>query len=118
MLKTGMLLGALCLGASPVCAAELIHAGKMTEAQLQEEVKAAPDDAVIEVHGQSKTKAEWRNAWLANNKPPDPEKAKQIAADHKAKFDAAAKALNDQQESAIARENAAVEAELEKLKSR
>ena len=118
MRRTGMLLGALCLGASPLCAAELIHAGKMTEAQLQEAVKAAPDDAVIEVHGQSKTKAEWRNEWLTNNKPPDPAKAKQTADEHKAKFEAAAKALGDQQESAIAKENAAVEAEFEKLKAR
>jgi hypothetical protein len=118
MRKTGMLLGALCLGASPVCATESIHAGKMTEAQLQEAVKAAPDDAVIEVHGQSKTKAEWRNEWLANNKPPDQAKSKQLADDQKVKFDAAAKALSDQQESAIAKENAAVEAEFETLKAR
>ncbi len=118
MRTTGMLLGALCLGAGPLCASEAIHADKMTEAQLQEAVKAAPDDAVIEVHGQSKTKAEWRNAWLANNKPPDPAKVKQIADDNTAKFAAAATALSDQQESAIAKENAAVEAEFAKLKER
>ena len=119
MLKTRMLLCALCLGAtSPLYAAETIQVEKLTKAQLQEALKTAPDDAVIEYQGQSKTKAEWRSEWQAAHKPPDPAKIKAMADERRAKFEAVAKALQDKQDSAIAKENAAVDAEFEALKAR
>ena len=45
------------------------------------------------------------------------DKQKQAAAAAKAKFDAAAKALQDQQDAAIAQQNAATEKEFEALSS-
>jgi hypothetical protein len=119
MLRTRMLLCALGLGAtSPLCAAETIQVEKQTNVQLQEALKAAPDDAVVEFRGQSKTKAEWRSEWQAAHKPPDPAKIKAMAEERRAKFEAVAKALEDKQETAIAKENAAVDAEFEALKAR
>ena len=119
MLRTSMLVCAVCLVSSgPLSASEMIHAERMTETQVQETVKAAPDDAVIEIRGQSKTKAQWRSDWQAAHKPPDPARLKAFADERQAKFEAAAKALKDEQASRIAKENAKVEAEFEALKAR
>jgi hypothetical protein len=119
MFNTRMLLFALCLGAtSPLYAAETIQVEKLTKAQLQEALKTSPDDVVIEYRGQSKTKAEWRIEWQAAHKPLDPAKIKAMAKERRTNFEAVAKALQDKQESAIAKENVAVDAEFEALKTR
>ncbi len=118
MLNIGILACAICLAASnPLCAAETIQVEKSTNAQLQEALKAAPDDTIIEYQGQQKTKAQLRSELQAQHKPFDTAKAKQAAEQDQAKFQAAAKALQDQQDAAVAAENAAVDAEFEKLKA-
>lgn len=119
MLKTPILFCALCFGAmNPLWAEETIEVEKLTKAQLQEALQAAPDDAVIEYRGEIKTKAKWRTEWQAAYNPPDPAKVKAMADERRAKFEAVAKALEDQQESANAKANAAVDAEFEALKAR
>lgn len=119
MLKTGMLFCAMCLGATgSVHAAEVIHAGNMTDAQLQQALKSAPDTAIIEYHGQRKTKAQLRSAWQATVKPADAAKEKQLAVERQAEFQAAAKALQDQQDQAVAKQNAEITKEFQDLTSR
>jgi hypothetical protein len=106
------------VASGPLQAGEMIHIEKLTKAELRETLKAAPDDAIIEYQGSSKTKAEWRRFWLTKVKPFDPAKLEELAHERQAKFEAAAKALNDEQDRAIAKENAAVDAEFEALKAR
>jgi hypothetical protein len=119
MLKTRLLVFALSWSVlSPLQAGETIQVEKLTKAELQAALKAAPDDAVIEYRGQSKTKAELRSELQAARKPPDLAKAKELADKRRANFEAAAKAVNDEQERRIAKENAAVDAEFEALKAR
>jgi hypothetical protein len=119
MLKTGIFACAICLaGSDPLHAAETIQAEKLTNAQLQAALKAAPDNTIIEYQGQQKTKAELRSELQAQHKPFDTAKAKEAAEQDRSKFQAAAKALQDQQDAAVAAENAAVDAEFEKLKAR
>jgi hypothetical protein len=119
MLKTGMLFCAMSLGATgSLHANEVIHADKMTEAQLQQTLKSAPDTTVIEYQGQNKTKAQLRSAWQATLKSVDPTKAKQLAAERQAEFQAAAKALQDQQDQAVAKQNAEATKEFQDLTSR
>jgi hypothetical protein len=120
MLKTGMLFFcAMSLGATgSLYASEAIPADKMTEAQLQQALKSAPDTTVIEYQGQSKTKAQLRSAWQAAFKSVDPTKAKQLAAGRQAEFQAAAKALQDQQDQAAAKQNAEITKEFQDLTSR
>lgn len=86
--------------------------------KLQQALKSAPDTTVIEYHGQSKTKAQLRSAWQAKFKSIDPTEAKQLAAGRQAEFQAAAKALQDQQDQAIAKQNAGVTKEFQDLMSR
>jgi hypothetical protein len=119
MLKTATLLWAICLAASgPFHAAEVIQAEKLTQAQLGEALKGAPDETVIEYKGVSKTLAQWRSEFQATVKSPDPSLLKQLAAERQAKFDAAAKALQDQQDSDVAAQNAQIDKEFEELNSR
>jgi hypothetical protein len=118
MRKTGILLIAIGLGmANPLYAGEIMEADKLSSAQLQQALDAAPDDAVIEFHGQRKTKAELRSEFLAQHKPPNPASARQLADERKAKFAAAAKALQDAQDNANAKQNALVDKEFEALSS-
>jgi hypothetical protein len=114
------LLGSLVLVASAggSIAAEPIVVDKIPKAQLQATLKAAADDALIERNGVTKTKAQWQAEWQAAAKPIDQAQAKQHAAAVKAKFDADAKKLQDDQDQAIAAENAKTEAEFEKLRAR
>jgi hypothetical protein len=119
MLKTGMLFCAVSLGATgSLHASEVIHADKMTEVQLQQALKSAPDTTVIEYQGQRKTKVQLRSAWQAKIKSIDPTKAKQLTAERQAEFQAAAKALQDQQDQALAKQNAEVTKEFQDLTSR
>jgi hypothetical protein len=118
MLKTAIIVCAMSLAATgSLHAGETIQVEKLSKAELQKALQAAPDDTVIEIQGQSKTKAQWRSEWQAAAKLAL-EKQKAAAATAKAKFDAAAKALEDEQDKAIAEENARVDAEFEQLKSR
>jgi hypothetical protein len=118
MLRTAALLCALCLAAAgPLRAADAIQVEKLTQAQLGETLKGAPDDTPVEYLGITKTLAEWRTEFAAKIKPRDPALLKQLAADRKAKFDAAAKALQDQQDSDVAAQNAQIDKEYEELTS-
>jgi hypothetical protein len=118
MFKTTMLISAICLCATnPLHAGEPIVVEKLTKAELQEALKAAPDNVIIEYQGQSKTKAEWRNELQAQHKL-DPAKMKELIDERRAKFEATVKALNDEQDRRIAAENAKIDAEFEQLKAR
>jgi hypothetical protein len=118
MLKTATLLCAICLAAAgPLHAAEAIQTEKFTQQQLNEALKGAPDETVIEYKGVSKTLARWRSEFQATIKLPDPSLLKQLAAERQAKFDAAAKALQDQQDSDVAAQNAQIDKEFDELNS-
>jgi hypothetical protein len=118
MLKTGIILCAMCLAATTALrAGPLIEVEKLTKAQLEQAVQAASDDTVIEYQGQSKTKAQWRSDFQAKNKPLDAAKLKEFADERKAKFETAAKALQDEQDRAIAEQNAQIEKDFDALGS-
>jgi hypothetical protein len=119
MLKAASMLCAMLLvSTGSLRAGEVIQVEKLSRAELLEALQKAPDDAVIENRGQTKTKAEWRSDWLATHKPPDAQALKNAAAAAKAIHEAHAKALKDQQDKAIAEENAKVDAEFEAIKAR
>ena len=118
MLKTAIVVCAMSLVATAsLHAGQTIEVEKLSKAESQKALQAASDDTVIEINGQSKTKAQWRSEWQAAAKLAL-EKHKEATAAAKARFDAAAKALKDEQDKAIAEENARVNAEFEQLKSR
>ena len=118
MLKMTIFLCAMGLGASSqLLAGEIIQVEKLSKAQLQQALKAAPDDAIIEFHGQSKTKAQLRAELRAMWKPIDPARARQLDQERHARFVAAAKALQDQQDSDVAAENARTMKDFEELRS-
>jgi hypothetical protein len=118
MFKTATLLCAICLAATgPLHAAEAIQAEKLTQPQLAAALKGAPDETVIEYKGVSKPLAQWRSEFQATVKLPDPSLLKQLAAERQAKFDAAAKALQDQQDSDVATQNAQIDKEFDELNS-
>jgi hypothetical protein len=119
MLRTAAILCALCLtAAGPVRAADVIQVEKLTQAQLGEALKDAADDTLVEYKGATTTLAQWRTEFQAKTKPPDQAVRKQLAADQKVKFDAAAKALQDQQDSDVAAQNAQIDKEYDELTSR
>jgi aspartate/methionine/tyrosine aminotransferase len=119
MLKRGILLCALCLAATTALhGTEIIEAEKLDQAQLKKAIEAASDDSVIEIQGVSKTKAQWRSDFLANPKLPDAVKLKEMANELQAKFDAAAKALQDKQDRDIAEQNSKTAKEFNALTSR
>jgi hypothetical protein len=119
MTRLAVLVGlVLVTGMGSPMAGETIKVESVDKARLQDVLKAAPDDAAIEVNGVTKTKAEWRDEIRAKRKPVDPEQRKAIEAAAKARFDADAKALQDQQDKAAAEQNAKVDAEFEALKAR
>ena len=118
MLKMTIFLCAMGLGASSqLLAGEIIQVEKLSKAQLQQALKAAPDDAIIEFHGQSKTKAQLRAELRAMWKPLDPARVRQMADERHAKFEAAVKALQDQQDSDVAAESAQAMKQFEELRS-
>lgn len=118
MLRTVIIAGAMSLAVTAsLHATETIQVEKLSKAELQKALQAASDDTVIEIQGQSKTKAQWRSEWQAAANLAFAKRKEAVAA-AKAKFDAAAKALTDEQDKAIAEENARVDAEFEHLKSR
>jgi hypothetical protein len=120
MLKRKMLMYAMCLAALTAAAHgnEIIEAEKLDRPQLLEAIKAASDDTVIEIQGVSKTKAQWRSDFKAQHKPPDAARLKEAAEQIKARFEAAAKALQDKQDRDIAEHNAKITKEFEAITSR
>ncbi|MGA3342022.1 MAG: hypothetical protein ABSD11_15695 [Methylocella sp.] len=117
MLKTGMLLCAMSLAsAGALHAGEAIVVEKLTKPQLQEALKTASDDTVIQYQGQIKTKAQWRSEFQAKYKPLDAAKLQELADARKAKFEAAKKALQDEQDRNIQAQNAQTRAEFDKLR--
>jgi len=115
MLKTAIIVCAMSLAASgSLHAADTIQAEKLSKTELLKALQAASDDTVIEFHGQSMTKAQWRAEWQAALKLAL-DKRKQAAAAAKARFEAARKAFQDQQAANIAKLNAQAEAEFEAL---
>lgn len=118
MLKTGILLCAVSLAATRVLhAGEVIEVEKLNKDQFRQALQTASDDAIIEYQGQNKTKAEWRSYFQAKFKP-DIAKQKQLADERKAKFEAAAKAQQDEQEKRVAEENAQIKKQFEEFNSR
>lgn len=118
MLRTALLLCIISLAAtSTLQAGQVIETEKLPKDQVLQALQAASDDTVIEIRGQSKTKAEWRSEFQAKYNPPDAAKLQALAAERKTKFDAAAKAFQDQQDQKLAKQNAEVMKEFEELTS-
>jgi len=118
MLKIAIIVCAMSLAATgSLHAAETIEVEKLSKADLVKALEAASDDTVIEVHGQSKTKAQWRSEFQATQTRAL-EKQKEAVAAAQANFNAARKALQDQQGAAIAKQNAETEKEYDELTSR
>jgi hypothetical protein len=117
MLKTAIIVCAMSLAATgSLHAADTIEVEKLSKPELLTALQAASDDTVIEFHGQSKTKAQWRSEFQAAQKRAL-DKQKEAAVAAQASFDAARKALQDQQDGAIATQNAETEKEFEALSS-
>src|SRR5215469_9426231 len=117
MLKTAIIVCAMSLAATgSLHAGATIEVEKLGKADLLNALQAASDDTVIQFHGQSKTKAQWRGEFQVTQQRAL-EKQKQAAAAAQASFDAASKALQDQQDAAIAKQNAKTEKEFEALSS-
>jgi hypothetical protein len=115
-----ILMCTMCLAAMSAAAHgnEIIEAEKLDRPQLLEAIKAASDDAVIKIQGVSKTKAQWQSDFKAQHQPPDAARLKEMAAQRQARFEAAAKALQDKQDRDIAEHNAKITKEFEAITSR
>jgi len=120
MLKRKRLMFTMCLAAVTAAAhgGEIIEAEKFDRPQLLKAIQAALDDTVIEMQGVSKTKAQWQHDFEAQHKPPDAAKLKATADQLRAKFEAAAEALQDKQDRDIAEQNAKITKEFDALTSR
>jgi len=115
MLKTAIIVCAVSLTVTgSLHAGATIEVEKLSKADLLKALQTASDDTVIEFQGQSKTKVQWRSEFQATQKSAL-EKQKEAAAAYKANFDAANKAFHDQQDAAIAKQNAETEKEFEAL---
>jgi hypothetical protein len=118
MRKVGIILCAVgLLAAGPLRAADVIAVEKLPPKQVAQAIQAASDDTVIEINGQSKTKAQWRSDFQAGVSQLNAVKLQQMSSQAQAKFAADAKALQDQQDAAIAKQNAETEKEFEALSS-
>jgi hypothetical protein len=119
MLKTQALGLALALTmVGPLHADETIAVESLSKPEAWQAIQAAPDDAVIEFQGQSKSKAQWRSDWLATHKPLNVADVRGRIAAMRAKAADEARAADDAEARRIADENAKVDAEFEALKSR
>jgi flagellar biosynthesis/type III secretory pathway chaperone len=118
MLKIGMLLCTVSFAAiNPLHAGEVIEVEKLSKGQLDAALKSASDDTLIKYQGQTETKAQWRSAFQAKRKSAMA-KLKELEDERQARFESAAKALQDQQDRSIAEENAKVIKEFKELTSR
>jgi hypothetical protein len=118
MNKIGIFLcGMSLIATSTVYGGEVINVEKLTKAQLDDALKLASDDTVIEYQGQNKTLAQWRSYFQEKYKV-DVAKQKALAEELKAKFEAAAKALQDAQDRDVAEANARITKEFDEFRSR
>jgi hypothetical protein len=119
MRKAGLIMCVMSMAAiGALHAGQLIEVEKLTKAQLDAAMKAAPDDAMIEYQGQSKTKAQWSSEFQARFNLQGIAKARELAASgSQARLQAAAKAVQDEQNKSIAAQNAQVEKEFDDLSS-
>lgn len=118
MRKIGIVLCAMSLvAASPLHAAKVIAVENLPPDQVAQTIRAAADDTVIEIKGQRMTKAQWRSYFQAHIKLPDAAQIQAMQTQIKAKSAASARALQDQQDKAIAAQNAETEREFETLSS-
>jgi hypothetical protein len=118
MLKTGIFFCAMSLAVPTIIyAGGVIEIDKLSKAQRSEVLKTASDNTVIEYKGQTKSLAEWRSYFQPKFKSLDSAGLKEAADERKAKFEAAAKALQDEQDKQVAEENARTEAEFDALRS-
>lgn len=104
------------VAAGPLHAAGVIAVEKLARDKVAQTIQAAPDNAAIEINGQTKTKAQWRTYFQSMFKL-DSTTAKTVDDKAKAKSAAEAKALQDAQDAAIAQQNAQTEKEFEVLSS-
>lgn len=106
MFRTATILCAMSLAATATLhAGDVIETGKLGKDQLKAALPAATDATVIEYHGQSKTRAQWRSVFQAQQDA-NMAKLKELQAESKAQLEAAAEALRDEQDKAIAEQNA------------
>jgi hypothetical protein len=117
MYKIAIFLCAMSLIATRTVAGQVIDVEKLSKAQLDEALKSASDDAVFEYQGQDKTLAQWR-AYFQEKYKLGVAKQKALAEGEKAKFEAAAKALQDEQDKSIAEENARITKQFNEFTSR
>jgi hypothetical protein len=124
MFKSGAVLCAVTLSVVTLRATTALHAQqvieleKLSKTELNGIMIAAPDDAIFELKGVRKTKAQWRSDFQAKRQQLDAAKLKAIADEQKVKFEDATKALQVEQENRIAEQNAQVAKEFDELKSR
>ena len=105
MFRTATILCAMSLAATATLhAGDVIETDKLGKDQLKAALQAATDDTVIEYHGQSKTRAQWRSVFQAQQDA-NMAKLKELQAESKAQLEAAAEALRDEQDKAIAQQN-------------
>jgi hypothetical protein len=107
LLATGL------VAAGPLHAAGVIAVETLPRDKVAQTIQAAPDNAVIEINGQTKTKAQWRGYYQSKFKLLNAATLKAMDSKAKAKFAADAKALQDEQDAAIAQQNAQTEKEFE-----
>jgi hypothetical protein len=106
MFRTAIILCAASLATTATLhAGDVIDADKLNRDQLKAALQAATDNTVIEHRGESKTRAQWRSVYQAQQAA-TMTTLKQLQAEGKAKFEAAAKALQDEQDKAVAEQNA------------
>jgi hypothetical protein len=96
---------------------DVISAEGMPPAQFGAAVRAAPDSAIIEINGVSKTKAQWIEDFKAHHKLPDPAQLKAAAMQLQAKLEAAQAELERKQEQRITQENIEITKRFEALTS-
>ena len=114
MFKSGAVLCAVTLSVVTLRATTALHAQqvieleKLSKTELNGIMIAAPDDAIFELKGVRKTKAQWRSDFQAKRQQLDAAKLKAIADEQKVKFEDATKALQVEQENRIAEQNAQV----------
>jgi Spy/CpxP family protein refolding chaperone len=92
--------------ATALHAADVVAADNLSKEQLKSAIQAATDDTIIVYRGQSKTKAQWQSDFTAQNDA-NMAKLKELQDNSRAQFEAAAKALQDEQDKAVADQNAA-----------
>jgi hypothetical protein len=107
--------GMALLAAGPLHAADAIAVEKLPPDKVAQTIRAASADTVIEINGRSKTKAQWSSYFQSMFKLLDSATLKAMDNRAKAKAAADAKTLQDNQDAAIAQQNAQTAKEFEAL---